>query len=67
MQYLVNALPAFLLACVILAVLPSPAIALLLRHSVRGGRAAGLAVVCRQRNRVVRLDHNPAAPDCRCY
>lgn len=45
MQHLVNVLPAFLLACVILAVLPGPATALFLHRSVRDGRAAGLAAV----------------------
>jgi len=38
-------MPAFLLACVILAVLPGPATALFLHRSVRDGRAAGLAAV----------------------
>jgi threonine/homoserine/homoserine lactone efflux protein len=45
MHHLVNVLPAFLLACVILAVLPGPATALFLHRSVRDGRAAGLAAV----------------------
>jgi threonine/homoserine/homoserine lactone efflux protein len=45
MHHLVSLLPAFLLACVILAVLPGPATALFLHRSVRDGRAAGLAAV----------------------
>lgn len=45
MPHLINVLPAFLLACVILAVLPGPATALFLHRSVRDGRAAGLAAV----------------------
>jgi threonine/homoserine/homoserine lactone efflux protein len=45
MQHLISVLPAFLLACVILAVLPGPATALFLHRSVRDGRAAGLAAV----------------------
>jgi threonine/homoserine/homoserine lactone efflux protein len=45
MHHLVSVLPAFLLACVILAVLPGPATALFLHRSVRDGRAAGLAAV----------------------
>ncbi|ODQ92117.1 LysE family translocator [Mycolicibacterium flavescens] len=38
-------MPAFLLACVVLAALPGPATALFLHRSVRDGRAAGLAAV----------------------
>jgi threonine/homoserine/homoserine lactone efflux protein len=45
MHHLVSVLPAFLLACVIIAVLPGPAAALLLHRSVRDGRAAGLAAM----------------------
>jgi threonine/homoserine/homoserine lactone efflux protein len=45
MHHLLSVLPAFLLACVILAVLPGPATALFLHRSVRDGRAAGLAAV----------------------
>ncbi|MDT5018937.1 MAG: hypothetical protein QOD39_5097 [Mycobacterium sp.] len=45
LQHLIDVMPAFLLACVILAVLPGPATALFLHRSVRDGRAAGLAAV----------------------
>jgi threonine/homoserine/homoserine lactone efflux protein len=41
----VNVLPAFLLACVILAALPGPATALFVHRTVRDGRPAGLAAV----------------------
>ena len=44
-QHLIDVMPAFLLACVILAVLPGPATALFLHRSVRDGRGAGLAAV----------------------
>jgi threonine/homoserine/homoserine lactone efflux protein len=44
-EHLVDVMPAFLLACVILAVLPGPAMALFLHRSIRDGRAAGLAAV----------------------
>src|SRR5690242_7782027 len=44
-QHVVDVLPAFLLACLVLAVLPGPATALFLHRSVRDGRAAGLAAV----------------------
>jgi threonine/homoserine/homoserine lactone efflux protein len=44
-QHLVDVMPTFLLACVILAVLPGPATALFLHRSVRDGRAAGMAAV----------------------
>jgi threonine/homoserine/homoserine lactone efflux protein len=44
-QHLIDVMPAFLLACVILAVLPGPATALFVHRSVRDGRAAGLAAV----------------------
>jgi len=43
--HLIEVLPAFLLACVILAALPGPATALFLHRSIRDGRAAGLAAV----------------------
>ena len=42
---MVAVLPAFLLACVILAALPGPATALFLHRTVRDGRRAGLAAV----------------------
>ncbi|WP_405136858.1 LysE family translocator [Nocardia sp. NBC_01388] len=45
MPHLVHVLPAFLLACLILAALPGPATALFLQRSVRDGRRAGLAAV----------------------
>jgi len=45
MQHLIDVMPAFLVACVILAALPGPATALFLHRSVRDGRAAGLAAV----------------------
>jgi threonine/homoserine/homoserine lactone efflux protein len=44
-QHLIDVMPAFLLACLILAALPGPATALFLHRSVRDGRAAGLAAV----------------------
>ncbi|HEX2284912.1 MAG TPA: LysE family translocator [Mycobacterium sp.] len=44
-EHLIDVMPAFLLACVILAVLPGPATALFLHRSVRDGRAAGMAAV----------------------
>lgn len=40
-----NVMPAFLIACLILAALPGPATALFLHRSIRDGRAAGLAAV----------------------
>lgn len=43
--HLLDVLPAFLLAAVILAMLPGPAMALFLHRSIRDGRAAGLAAV----------------------
>ena len=43
--HLLDVLPAFLVACLILAALPGPATALFLHRSVRDGRAAGLAAV----------------------
>ncbi|MTE15640.1 LysE family translocator [Nocardia aurantiaca] len=45
MPHWIEVLPAFTLACLILAVLPGPATALFLQRSVRDGRAAGLAAV----------------------
>ena len=44
-QHLIDVMPAFLLACLILAALPGPATALFLHRSVRDGRVAGLAAV----------------------
>ncbi|MEO3760631.1 LysE family translocator [Mycobacterium sp. B14F4] len=43
--HLFDVMPAFLVACLILAALPGPATALFLHRSVRDGRAAGLAAV----------------------
>ncbi|BBX37755.1 putative threonine efflux protein [Mycolicibacterium mageritense DSM 44476 = CIP 104973] len=43
--HILDVLPAFLLACVILAALPGPATALFLHRAIRDGRAAGLAAV----------------------
>jgi threonine/homoserine/homoserine lactone efflux protein len=43
--HLIDVMPAFLLACAILAALPGPATALFLHRSIRDGRAAGLAAV----------------------
>ncbi|MFB8001279.1 LysE family translocator [Nocardia sp. NPDC056000] len=45
MPHWVQVLPAFMLACLILAALPGPATALFLQRSVRDGRKAGLAAV----------------------
>ncbi len=45
MYHVIDVLPAFLVACVILAALPGPATALFLHRSVRDGRTAGLAAV----------------------
>src|SRR5215213_5975515 len=44
-QHPMDVMPAFLIACVILAALPGPATALFLHRSIRDGRAAGLAAV----------------------
>jgi threonine/homoserine/homoserine lactone efflux protein len=41
----VHVLPAFLLACLVLAALPGPATALFLHRTIRDGRRAGLAAV----------------------
>jgi threonine/homoserine/homoserine lactone efflux protein len=43
--HLLNVLPAFLLASLVLAVLPGPATALFLQRTLRDGRPAGLAAV----------------------
>src|SRR5437763_15494909 len=40
-----HVLPAFLLACLLLAALPGPATALFLHRTIRDGRRAGLAAV----------------------
>ncbi|GAB2678120.1 LysE family translocator [Nocardia goodfellowii] len=45
MPHWVDILPQFLLACLVLAVLPGPATALFLQRAVRDGRTAGLAAV----------------------
>lgn len=45
LAHIVDVLPAFLAASVILAALPGPATALFLHRSVRDGRTAGLAAV----------------------
>lgn len=45
MGHVVTVLPAFVLACVVLAALPGPATALFLHRTVRDGRRAGLAAV----------------------
>ncbi|MEU0543852.1 LysE family translocator [Nocardia sp. NPDC005978] len=45
MPHWVEVLPAFMLACLMLAALPGPATALFLQRSVRDGRKAGLAAV----------------------
>jgi threonine/homoserine/homoserine lactone efflux protein len=44
-HHLIDVMPAFLIACVILAALPGPATALFLHRSIRDGHAAGLAAV----------------------
>ncbi len=43
--HVAHVLPAFLLACLVLAVLPGPATALFLHRTLRDGRQAGLAAV----------------------
>lgn len=43
--HVVQVLPAFLLACLVLALLPGPATALFLHRTLRDGRRAGLAAV----------------------
>lgn len=45
MSRLLELLPAFLLACVVLAALPGPATAIFLHRTMRDGRRAGLAAV----------------------
>ncbi|HEX6522025.1 MAG TPA: LysE family translocator [Streptosporangiaceae bacterium] len=45
MGHVITVLPAFLVACVVLAALPGPATALFLHRTVRDGRNAGLAAV----------------------
>jgi threonine/homoserine/homoserine lactone efflux protein len=45
LDHVLAVLPAFLLACVILAALPGPATALFIHRTVRDGRGAGLAAV----------------------
>ena len=45
MGHVITVLPAFLLACVVLAALPGPATALFLHRTIRDGRRAGLAAV----------------------
>lgn len=44
-DHVVHVLPAFLLACLVLAVLPGPATALFLHRTIRDGRRAGLAAL----------------------
>jgi threonine/homoserine/homoserine lactone efflux protein len=43
--HVLHVLPAFLVACLVLAVLPGPATALFLHRTVRDGQRAGLAAV----------------------
>jgi threonine/homoserine/homoserine lactone efflux protein len=45
MAHVVHVLPQFLLACLVLAALPGPAMALFLHRTLRDGRSAGLAAV----------------------
>ncbi|MBO0805415.1 MAG: LysE family translocator [Nocardiopsaceae bacterium] len=45
MSHVVQLLPEFVAACLVLAALPGPATALFLHRTVRDGRKAGLAVV----------------------
>ncbi len=45
MSHVLHVLPAFLLACVVLAALPGPATALFLHRTIRDGRSAGIAAV----------------------
>jgi threonine/homoserine/homoserine lactone efflux protein len=45
MGHVISVLPAFLLACAVLAALPGPATALFLHRTIRDGRRAGLAAV----------------------
>ena len=67
-QHLIDVMPAFLVACVILAALPGPATALFLHRSVRDGRAAGLAAVVGP-GRAARITHatrNAGMTSIRC-
>jgi len=45
LRHLLSVLPAFLLACLVLAALPGPATALFIHRTVRDGRRAGMAAV----------------------
>lgn len=45
MHHVLSVLPQFVLACLVLALLPGPATALFVHRTVRDGRAAGLAAV----------------------
>ncbi len=45
LSHVADVLPAFLLACVVLAALPGPATALFLHRTIRDGRSAGMAAV----------------------
>jgi threonine/homoserine/homoserine lactone efflux protein len=45
LHHVLTVLPAFLLACIVLAALPGPATALFIHRTVRDGRNAGLAAV----------------------
>lgn len=45
LHHVLAVLPAFLLACLVLAALPGPATALFIHRTVRDGRPAGLAAV----------------------
>lgn len=45
LHHVLAVLPAFLLACLVLAALPGPATALFIHRTVRDGRSAGLAAV----------------------
>ena len=65
-QHLIDVMPAFLLACVILAALPGPATALFLHRSIRDGRAAGMAAVVGNEIGILRRGRWPAARACRC-
>jgi threonine/homoserine/homoserine lactone efflux protein len=44
-QHLISVLPAFILACLVVAMLPGPATALFLHRTLRDGRRCGLAAV----------------------
>jgi threonine/homoserine/homoserine lactone efflux protein len=44
-SHVLHVLPAFLLACLVLAALPGPATALFVHRTIRDGRRAGLAAV----------------------